>query len=142
MRLGLVILASVFLLLPGSCKRSLSIDAKGVVHGTGERIYRYKSGALQLQEDYVDGQLTRSRWFRPNGTLIQQTDWHQGTGEGLYLREEGSVRERLYYVNGVADGEARQYDEAGNVTKIERYLNGAPAPGSVAATTEATRQSP
>ena len=39
---------------------------------------------MQLRDDYVEGQLIRSRWFRPNGTLIQQTDWDHGTGEGLY----------------------------------------------------------
>lgn len=90
----------------------------------------------------MDDQLIRSRWFRPNGTLIQQTDWDHGTGEGLYLREDGSVRERMHYVHGLAEGAAERYDETGNVTKVEQYRNGAPAIKANMSTTDATLPSP
>ena len=49
----------------------------------------------------------------PGGTLVQETHWADGRGEGIYLREDGSIRTRMCYVNGVAEGEAKEYDEAG-----------------------------
>jgi antitoxin component YwqK of YwqJK toxin-antitoxin module len=71
-----------------------------------------------------------SRWFKPDGTLIQETVWANGTGEGIYLRDDGSVRSRMRYVNGVAEGEAKEYDEGGNVTAVLQYHLGQRASGS------------
>jgi hypothetical protein len=124
MRRNALMLVPVLLLLAVGCKRQLSFDAHGFAHGTGERIYKYHAGPPQLKEDYVDGKVTRSRWFKPNGSLIQETVWKDGTGEGIYLREDGSIRARMHYANGVAEGEATTYDPAGNVVKVERYSRG------------------
>jgi antitoxin component YwqK of YwqJK toxin-antitoxin module len=106
------------------CERSLTFDAQGVAHGTGERTYEYKSGAIKLREEYVDGKLVRSRWFKPDGTLVQETHWVNGTGEGVYLREDGSIRQRIEYVNGVAEGVATEYDELGRILNIVHYRAG------------------
>lgn len=108
------------------CDEPLTFDAEGVAHGTGERVYKYDSGEVQLREEYVDGELIRSRWFKRDGTLVQQTRWEDGTGEGIYLREDGSIRRRMHYVNGVAEGEATEYNEAGNITKVITYRGGQP----------------
>ena len=116
-------LCAVLLCSPG-CERSLTFDAQGVAQGTGEKTYRYNSGAPQLREEYVDGKRVRSRWYKPDGTLVQETTWIDGAGEGIYLREDGSVRTRILYVNGLADGEAKEYGEAGNVTKLVQYRAG------------------
>ena len=125
-RLSVLILVPVLLSLAFGCKRQLSFDARGYAHGTGERIYKYHTGSPQLKEDYVDGKVTRSRWFKPDGSLIQETVWKDGTGDGIYLREDGSIRARMHYVNGIAEGEAKTYDPAGNVTKVETYSHGKP----------------
>ena len=100
------------------CTQALYFDADGTSHGTGERDYNYKSGAIKLRENYKDGKIVLSRWFAPDGDLIQQSVWSDGTGEGIYLREDGSIRMRMQYVNGIAEGEALAYDEAGHATKM------------------------
>src|ERR671915_138054 len=110
MRLNILPIIGLVLLCTLGCERSLTFDAQGVAHGTGERVYHYKSGATQLREQYVDGKLVRSRWFKPDGTLAQETKWINGTGAGIYLRENGSIRTRMQYVGGVAEGEAKEYD--------------------------------
>lgn len=124
MRLNIVPIIGLVLLSTLGCDRSLTFDAQGVAHGTGEKVYNYKSGTAKLREEYVDGKLIRSRWFKPDGALIQETKWADGTGEGIYLREDGSIRTRMQYVRGIAEGEAKEYDEAGNVTKVMRYRGG------------------
>lgn len=126
MRLKTFQFACVILLCSLGCERPLTFDGQGVPHGTGQKIYKYKSGATKARDEYVDGKLVRSRWFRPDGTLVQETKWVDGTGEGIYLREDGSIRIRMQYANGVAEGEAKEYDEAGNVTKVMQYRGGQP----------------
>lgn len=126
MRPNISALACAILLAAAGCKRPLAFDAQGFPHGSGERTFRYHSGAVKLREDYVEGVPVRSRWFKPDGTLIHETDWQHGTGEGLYLRDDGSIRTRMHYVGGVAEGSATEYDSRGNVTKIETYRHGQP----------------
>jgi hypothetical protein len=122
-RIGLFCLG---ICLAVGCKGPLTVDANGFIHGTGERIYRYKSGPIQLREDYEDGTLVRSRWYRPEGPLIQETKWVNGTGDGIYLREDGTIRVHQHYVNGVAEGETMDYDEKGNVTGVRQFHKGQP----------------
>ena len=124
MRRNLIQLVVALLLCTVGCDQTLTFDAQGVAHGTGEKVYNYQSGAPKLREEYVDGKVVRSRWFKPDGALIQETRWADGTGEGIYLRENGSIRTRMHYVKGVAEGDAKDYDEAGNVTKIVQYRGG------------------
>lgn len=126
MRLNILPIIGFILLSSLGCRRPLTFDAQGVAHGTGEKVYNYKTGAPKLREEYVDGKLVRSRWFRPNGALVQETNWTDGTGEGIYLREDGSIRMRIPYVKGIAEGDAKEYDEAGNMTKAVRYHAGQP----------------
>jgi antitoxin component YwqK of YwqJK toxin-antitoxin module len=123
-RVNILQFVGVVLLCCCGCEQPLTFDARGVAHGTGERVYNYKSGVPQLRDEYVDGKLVRSRWFKPDGTLIQETKWVDGAGEGIYLREDGSIRVRMQYVNGLAEGETKEYDEAGNVTKVVQYRGG------------------
>ncbi len=100
------------------CTQTLYFDRQGVAHGSGEQDYNYKSGVIKLRETYKDGELVQSCWFAPDGELIQQSIWQNGTGEEIYLRENGSIRTRIQYVNGVAEGEALEYDEAGHITRV------------------------
>jgi antitoxin component YwqK of YwqJK toxin-antitoxin module len=109
------------------CDRPLTFDERGEAHGTGEKIYKYKSGSVKLREAYEDGELVRSRWFKPDGTLIQETQWFSGSGEGIYLREDGSIARRIQYAKGLAEGEAVDYDAAGNVVARKMYSAGVPA---------------
>jgi antitoxin component YwqK of YwqJK toxin-antitoxin module len=123
MRVNIAPIIGLALAIAG-CKKSLTFDGQGVAHGSGEKVYYYRSGTPSLREEYVDGKVVRSRWFKPDGSLIQETTWVNGTGEGIYLREDGSVRRRMQYVNGLAEGEAKEYDEGGKVREVLRYRNG------------------
>ena len=83
----LIVVASRWDALPGTFYR----DDQGVAHGTGVVTYNYKPGVKQVVEQYYRGQLVRSEWFRRDGTSIQVTLWEDESGEGLYLRKDGSV---------------------------------------------------
>jgi antitoxin component YwqK of YwqJK toxin-antitoxin module len=95
--------------IPGTYYR----DSNGLPHGTGRHTYRYRAGSVQLIEDYRRGRLTRSEWFMPGGASIMVTDWNGGTGVGIYLREDGTIRTRMTYSNEVANGPATYYAEDG-----------------------------
>jgi antitoxin component YwqK of YwqJK toxin-antitoxin module len=108
------------------CGGTFYRDKNGFPHGTGEAIYYYDSGPVMLREDYVLGKLHRSRWFAPTGAMIQETEWKDECGEGIYLRQDGSIRSRVMYVKGVAEGPTTYYDASGNVTKVVEFKNGRP----------------
>lgn len=97
--------------IPGTLYR----DQNGNAHGSGERLYYYKSGAIQLREEYFRGKLVRSEWFKPDGTSILITKWQHESGEGIYLREDGSIRIRQTYANRLAHGKTIYYAEDGTV---------------------------
>jgi hypothetical protein len=126
MRLNILAVIALILFSSLGCQSPLAFDSHGVAHGTGEKVYNYKSGVPMLREEYRDGKPVRSRWFGPNGTFIQETKWVDGTGEGIYLREDGSIRTRMPYVKGIAEGIATDYDEAGNFTTMVQYRGGQP----------------
>ena len=135
MRFRPAYLGCIAIVLVCGCDQKLWFDANGHAHGTGEEVYAYTSGAPKLREEYKHGKIIRSRWFKPDGTLIQETDWENGTGEGIYLREDGSIKQRMQYVNGIAEGEAMNYDETGRATKVSFHA-GKPVPEASAATSQ------
>jgi len=110
------------------CDRSatLMFDKQGQAHGTGEKVYHYEAGEVMLREQYINGRLEHSRWYAPDGTLIEETDWVDQAGEGIYLRQDGTIRLRMNYVDAIAEGPATYYDQQGNVTKIVEFLDGRP----------------
>lgn len=120
----LIILLPVFLL--SACDRTdpLYFDANGQPHGSGEKTYNYKAGGVMLRETYVDGKCEFSQWFAPDGRLVHSTDWVNESGEGIYLRQDGSIRCRMTYVNGHAHGTATYYDESGGISKVVEFQNG------------------
>lgn len=111
--------------LPGSFGR----NELGAARGTGEKLYHYRSGQLQLREEYARGELVRSEWFKPDGSSILVTEWKDGTGEGLYLREDGSVRRRVTYANGLSHGKSIYYAEDGTVLGEAEFNKGARVSG-------------
>lgn len=126
-----VALSAVLLLALVGCSSTgpepMSFDASELPNGTGEREYKYESGPVMLRETYQAGQLVTSRWYKPNGELVQQTDWVNGSGEGLYLREDGSVHVRMKFENGLANGPAVYYNQSGGIANIVFFENGQPA---------------
>jgi antitoxin component YwqK of YwqJK toxin-antitoxin module len=97
--------------------------------GTGVATYVYPGRALKLRERYVRGQIQKSEWFRPDGTLIQTTNWVDGAGEGIYLRDDGSIKTRMNYIKGLAEGTATYYAPDGTVTGSAEFQNGSRVSG-------------
>ena len=102
-------------------------DDHGFPHGTGKEEYFYKSGALKIREDYVAGKITKSVWHRPDGSVLKTTEWRNESGEGIYLREDGTVKVKMQYKNGRADGLAVYSRPDGTVERQEMFKDGKPA---------------
>ena len=100
----------------GHVPGTLWFDKIGDAHGSGWRTFRYPGGAAKVAEHYVAGELRYSVWRRPDGSMVDQTRWRGGTGTGYYLRDDGSVRAVLAYVDGVAVATA-YYDADGKLVR-------------------------
>ena len=118
-------LAILTLLALCACSaQPLTFDENGFPHGTGVKQYNYDAGPLMLEENYQSGKLVQSIWYRPDGTVIRQEEWENGSGTGIYLRQDGTIRAALPYVNGVAHGIGVDYDEMGHATNTVEYKRG------------------
>lgn len=128
MRIATILPLLLALLLPlAACGPSRIAEPAPPTNG--ERTYTYSSGEPKLIEDYVDGELVKSRWYSPAGTLVYETRWNRGSGTGIYLREDGSLHVRMEYKNGLAHGPAVYYDEEGRITRIVEFRDGQPIAG-------------
>jgi antitoxin component YwqK of YwqJK toxin-antitoxin module len=107
--------------MPGSIRR----DANGFMHGTGRWLYHYDSGPVMLEEHYLAGRLRFSRWFRPDGRVVDETRWQHGDGVGYYLRQDGTVRTKMEYRGERAHGQATYYKEDGvTIDHLAEYRDG------------------
>ena len=108
----------------GHMPGTLYFHDSGFPHGSGRKAYYYATGALKLEECYTAGQLQKSRWHRPDGTLLHETKWIAGSGVGYYLRDNGTVKSKIEHVNGLAHGDAVYYDEQDKIERITPYREG------------------
>lgn len=121
------IVAAYFIVprIPGT----LRMQGGGKAWGTGTRTYYYKCPPkpIQLIEYYHAGTFTRSEWFDLQGNLVWSVDWKDGDGWGVYMRQDGTIRIKVLYDNGVNDNspESKIYlDPSGNEVSKERYDEG------------------
>lgn len=122
---GVLVLAIFGVYVAGYMPGTIRRDANGFMHGTGWWRYRYDSGTLKLEEHYSAGQLSLSRWFRRDGSLIAETHWHDGDGVGYFLRDDGTVRVKMEFRDGKANGKAIYYKEDGvTVDHMADFDNG------------------
>ena len=106
--------------IPGTIQR----DANGFVHGTGKLEYFYPNGKLRLAETYQNGQIRRSKFYRPDGTVFATTDWQNGTSLEYGLNDDGSLHVVIPYRNGLAEGWATEYGVDRTVSRCILYRNG------------------
>ncbi|GEM_PF-1394695 len=92
----------------------------------GWKVYKYDSGQPMLKELYDEGIGQVSRWYSPEGKLIRETVWDEGTAVGIYLRQDGSPWIFQSYVNGWAEGLTARIDEHGEITAILEFHKGKP----------------
>ena len=111
--------------IPGTYRR----DENGLPHGTGAMRYYYPSGNLKLCELYFAGNLTESTWYHPNGSEIAITKWQDGCGVGYYVREDGTIRTKMEFVDGLAHGIGMYYNRDGTVNCEVRFKHGVPVEG-------------
>jgi antitoxin component YwqK of YwqJK toxin-antitoxin module len=124
MSIALLIATVLFVFMWDRLPGSFSRTELGQARGTGAQLYYYANGTVQLKEEYSRGTLVRSEWFNPDGTTILVTEWDDGSGEGLYLRQDGSIRRRVTYVDGVAHGTSTYYAEDGSVLGEAEFHEG------------------
>jgi antitoxin component YwqK of YwqJK toxin-antitoxin module len=78
-----------------------------------------------LEEHYVAGRLSFSRWLRPDGSVVAETLWRDGDGNGYYLRQDGTIRTKMEYRHGLADGQSVYYKEDGvTVDHVAEFREG------------------
>lgn len=112
--------------IPGTLRQ----DRNGFPHGTGTMRFYYDSGALMLVERFKAGIAVEHTWYKPDGSVVASTKTPNGTGVGYYLRQDGSIRMKMEYVDGLAHGPPVYYDRDGSVHRRVIYKNGSPAEGS------------
>jgi antitoxin component YwqK of YwqJK toxin-antitoxin module len=122
---SVALLATLIWYCWGYIPGTLYFDKNGEPHGTGIKKYFYTSGALKLEDHYLNGKLSKSIWFKPDGAIVATTKWDNGSGIGYYLRDDGSVRVQMEYIGGAAQGKAIYYREDGSVDKYVEFHNGA-----------------
>jgi len=122
--LGMAAISALAVTAYPSIPGTFRFDVNGFPRGTGTHTYRYQSGAPKLVEDYRRGKPIRSVWYRPDGSIVATTRWDAGDGVGYYLREDGSVRTRMTYVHGNAEGPATYFDERGNIVGEAVFKDG------------------
>lgn len=110
-----LVVASLLVIFRDAIPGTLTFNERTGFWGTGTTTFNYKSGALMGKETYFRGKCTRAEWFRPDGTSIEVTEYKDGKGEGLYLRQDGSIWSRRMYVNGLWDGPCTYYNRDGSV---------------------------
>ena len=108
----------------GCVGRGLYFDENGFPHGTGSKEYKYDSGNLMIKETYASGKITQTVWYRPDGTVKRQEDWKDESGTTIYLRQDGTIKAAIPFVNGNAHGYALRFDASERVTNVVEYCRG------------------
>lgn len=119
---------SLYLRFPGS----LYFDSSGRPQGTGLKEYTYESGKLMIEEYYSVGEMTRSVWYHPDGSVVADVTVPEkiGTFVGYYLNQNGTIRKKMTYSYSnidrlwLADGLCECFDSDGNPAGVEYYDQG------------------
>ncbi|QDU57506.1 hypothetical protein [Aeoliella mucimassa] len=110
----------------GCSTEQLSQTPDGEYHGTGAVSYPYDGTThIQRRDWYDQGHLSKSQWYKPDGTKVATTHWGD-TGEGIeyYLYDDGSIHRMVQMEGMLAHGEGWVFDREGRRTAIETYTEG------------------
>ena len=121
----LSVLAGVWLYVAGYVPGTLRKRPDGFYFGTGTTTHRYTNGAIALEDYYRAGKLKHSKWYKPDGSVVAETSWRNGTNVGYFLRENGTIRIKMPYIGKRAHGLAIYYKEDGvTVDHVEEFRDG------------------
>ncbi|NOX58637.1 MAG: hypothetical protein GXP29_07235 [Planctomycetes bacterium] len=121
---ALTIVVVVFWALSGTMPGTLYFDSSGMAHGTGTRTYFYSSGGIKLEDRFIAGKLVEETWYKPDGSVLANEKFINGDGVGFYLRDDGSIRVKMTYVNGIAEGPATYFSTNGDVSQTVMFVGG------------------
>lgn len=110
--------------LPGTLRTNVNgfrIEA----WGTGVLNNYYVSGAIQSRHWFRAGRHLKSEWYRPDGTVLATTSIQKGEPAKFFsLREDGTVSDEFFLLDGVPEGRWLHYDETGEVDRIDVLRSG------------------
>ena len=92
--------------------------------GDDVKIYKYPGGQIMLREEYENGKQSKSTWYSLSGTVLETTEWKNGTGTSYQLEPGGWISAQIPMVNGFADGTAQYFDSKGNTVATREFKNG------------------
>ncbi len=110
--------------LSGQMPGTLYFDQSGAPHGTGTQRAFYGSGKLKLEDRFFAGELVEETWYKPDGTVLANEKFVSGCGVGYYLRDDGSIRVKMTYVDGISEGTATYFSTNGEVTHTAEFVRG------------------
>lgn len=128
--LAIVVLCFAVLTVAASCRRKFHRDDQGRPHGTGTEIFKYSNGAVRVVSEFRRGELIRTTWYKPDGTVVATTDWIDGRGFGYHLRDDGSVLAKAEVVDEVFHGKVIYFHPGGTVERIAKFERGAEISGT------------
>lgn len=79
---------------------------------------------------YVAGAMRHQWWYHPDGRLLTEEDWSDGSGISWDFYEDGSLHYKMEASDGVAHGTWTHYNRDGSVMKVEEYRHGKLVAGS------------
>lgn len=92
---------------------------------SGQAVAQYPTGQTRRVDTLSGGKKTNSRWYTPSGELIFETHWSpMGDGLDYSLYPDGNLHEKITMKNNVRHGTAWTYDQKGNCTSTDKFLNG------------------
>ena len=89
-------------------------------------VERYKDGAKELAEYFVDEQLVGSRFWDNDGCLSLERPFKDGWTHGIEYRWyfDGVLTSALPYVNGKPHGVAKQWSDSGKLVGSYKMVHG------------------
>ena len=91
----------------------------------GIRTLFYKSGKKQVEETYVNGNITAKKTYFENGTLKSEGQYDEAvamSGKWKYYYQNGTIKEIVTFKNNVEDGVFVEYYENGNKKAEGTYV--------------------
>lgn len=94
---------------------------------SGNWVWYYESGNLLREEKFTagleEGTMTE---YNDSGRLITKGDYVEGEKEGLWMSEDGDVREEGNYKNGQKDGIWKTHYKSGKLAFEGKFVDGTP----------------
>ncbi len=108
-------------------KRTLGIYQPGEIGKNGIWKFFNKNGALETEEQYLNGTLNgRSVSYFPNGKKSETSNYINGELDGYYVDyyQNGQMKSQGYYVSDLQEGLWQYYQIDGTLETEDFFLNG------------------